>query len=62
MHESIFSGNAGVVQTILHKEWSVSETNILSTNPFVKGVGEYSTKRNSEIWYLVEGLERPLRC
>lgn len=28
----------------------------------VKGVGGYSMKGNSEIWYLVEGLERPLSC
>lgn len=46
MHESVFSGNAGVVQTVLHKEPSLSETNAPSTGASVKEMGEHSSKRN----------------
>lgn len=46
MHELVFSGNAGVVQTVLHKEPSFSETNAPSTGAFVKEMGEHSSKRN----------------
>jgi len=37
MHESVFSGNAGVVQTSLHRGPSVSETDAPSAGAFVRG-------------------------
>lgn len=49
MHQSVSSGNAGVVQTVLQQQPPVLGTNTPTAGAFGKEVGEYRAKRNSEI-------------